>query len=102
MTEVEVDEVLGLCGFGLVSSSRPRVVWSVLERTVGDEATEVAADNAVPGRSLALIKLCAQYHVRSSICESKGVDHSFAQGCRCRGITDRALNVLCDVLLSSC
>lgn len=37
MTEVEVDEVLGL---------------------MGDERAKVAANDAVPGRSLALIELC--------------------------------------------
>lgn len=59
MAEVEVDKVLGLCAEALVVSG-PRNLNMVQRsslHTVGYEAAEVAAHNAVPSRALPLIEL---------------------------------------------
>lgn len=62
MAKIEVDEVFG---FWLVERPNPLAALCNLEsfggeqhRTVGHEAAEVTAHDAVPGRALPLIELC--------------------------------------------
>lgn len=101
MAEVKVDEVLRLCKnhVSIGSTPPPRKYCIVSALTVGDEAAKVAADNAVPGRALALVKLDSavsrQYtflrRTTRSVCRLYVDRH--------RGCTNSALNVLCNILV---
>ena len=55
VTQVEIDEVLGLCES--VSMHLVRYSWPIARLTVCDEAAEVPSDNAMPCCALPLVEL---------------------------------------------
>lgn len=72
----------------------PGLDWSSL--TMGDEAAKVAADDAVPGRAFALVKL---FDHKLTVEEDKSVAGELAAWDR---ETDCALNMLGNILLTTC
>jgi hypothetical protein len=80
VAEVEVDEVLRLCGDGQLWIS---IEISCSALTMSDEAAEVSANNTVPGSALSGVELDVyERRIRG----------------RGRGKPDLFLDVLCDVL----
>jgi hypothetical protein len=61
VSEVEVDEVLGLC----LTLDVPQLDGQDVKHTMGDEASKVPSYNAVPGGALAVVELDRGHCVRS-------------------------------------
>lgn len=71
----------------------------LVTRTVGYEATKVAADDAVPGRTLSLVKLYVVLGTSISMFRIADMNTVSSVQCAIRVATNRSLDMLGNVLL---
>jgi hypothetical protein len=78
VSHIEVDEVFCFCGVNHISKlSRPILREGASKLTVRNKASEVSANNAVPGCAFSCIKLYLEsvYPVTSAIEQSDSTDY---------------------------